>query len=559
MSASFERSVDASALAANDANVAHLLATPLTRNASAVAISNGTASAHATTFAELDAMAWRMFDRLRADGLTAGQHVLFFAPPSAQLYAALIAVWRIGAVGTFVDPSAGRTVLDAACVMCTPAALIASPKAQLLRLTSVGLRAVTRTYVVDGWAPFTRRLDMGMKAGIHNDTGTRANSHNDAPTRRPRTIAAVSDNAPALLTFTSGSTGVPKGAIRTHGILRAQLAALTNAFATHPKQCELVALPIVVLLNLANGVSTVLPNADLRTPGSINAEPVLRQLRESATTSVVAAPAFLERLVVHANARAAFERIDAVITGGGPVFPDLVSRITQVAPRATVIAVYGSTEAEPIAHVAHSDVSVADMELMQRGGGLLAGVPVPDVQLTLIRVSHENIAVSSRSEFDELAVAPGEAGEIVVTGDHVVKGYWGGNGDSETKIRVDDTIWHRTGDLGRQDTNGRLWLLGRLDAYANDSRGAFYPFAVECAARTIPGVHRSAAFAHTGRRVLVIVANDGVALNTTAVQQQLHWAQLDDVRLVKALPMDKRHNSKVNYAELRKQLGISNG
>lgn len=518
-------------------NVAHLLDVPLAQHRDAIAVIDDAREPKRVTFGQLDVMASTMHGRLCADGLTVGDHVIFFAPPSAQLYAALIAVWRAGAVATFVEPSAGQTVLNAACAMCKPRALIASPKAHLLRCVSAGLRAVPLKYAIDGWTPFTQSLRHGA-------------------TIASCAVATVHADAPALLTFTSGSTGTPKGAIRTHGILRAQLRALTLAFAHHAKQCELVALPIVVLLNLANGVTTVLPNADLRKPGSINALPVLRQLREHGATSMVAAPAFLERLVAHPNAAQSFAHLDTVITGGGPVFPNLVARLAQFAPKANVISVYGSTEAEPIAHIAHREVSEVDWEQMKQGGGLLTGVPVNEVALRLVRATPTQITVSSADEFDALAVNQGEVGEIVVTGDHVVKGYWGGIGDRETKIRVADTIWHRTGDLGKLDSLGRLWLLGRLDASTHDARGAFYPFAVECAAHSIPGVRRAAAFANHGHRILVIESDNNVTLRLDPIREQLHWATLDDVRSLFAIPTDKRHNSKVNYAALREQLGL---
>src|SRR6185369_11013626 len=96
------------------------------------------------------------------------------------------------------------------------------------------------------------------------------------------------------------------------------------------------------------------------------------------------------------------------------------------------------------------------------------------------------------------------AGEIVVAGGHVLRGYLHGHGDEETKIRVGDAIWHRTGDAGYLDDRGRLWLLGRCSARIVDARGTLWPFAVECAARAVEGVERAALAEVDGGRVLAL-------------------------------------------------------
>jgi acyl-CoA synthetase (AMP-forming)/AMP-acid ligase II len=144
------------------------------------------------------------------------------------------------------------------------------------------------------------------------------------------------------------------------------------------------------------------------------------------------------------------------------------------------------------------------------------------------------------------------AGEIVVAGAHVLAGYWRGVGDAETKLRVGGVVWHRTGDLGVLDDRGRLWLLGRAAAAITDARGVAYPFAVECALRMRwPGL-RSAFVAHEGRRVLVV--EDAGAPPDAALRATLAWTTVDDVVRVRRIPLDGRHNSKVDYPGLRRLL-----
>jgi len=136
-----------------------------------------------------------------------------------------------------------------------------------------------------------------------------------------------------------------------------------------------------------------------------------------------------------------------------------------------------------------------------------------------------------------------------------VRGYLGGIGDEETKFSVDGVIWHRTGDVGYLDERGRLWLLGRADAVIEDARGTLHPFAVECAAREVLGVRRVAALAHNGKRLLILEGPDEQGTNAQrAGPDALAWARLDEVVTLRKLPMDRRHNSKVDYPELRRQL-----
>jgi acyl-CoA synthetase (AMP-forming)/AMP-acid ligase II len=155
--------------------------------------------------------------------------------------------------------------------------------------------------------------------------------------------------------------------------------------------------------------------------------------------------------------------------------------------------------------------------------------------------------------FRFLVAGTGEVGEIVVAGDHVVAGYLHGRGDSETKIRVAGTVWHRTGDAGYLDQCGRLWLMGRVAAAVHDARGVAYPFAVECTARAAIGPRRMAFVAIDGRRTLVVegrITTD----EDNSLRRALVWACLDDITTVARMPMDGRHASKVNYPALAELL-----
>ena len=456
---------------------------------------------------------------------------------SIDLYVALLGMLRLGLVATFLDPSAGRRHIEQCCAVAQPKAMIASSRAQLLRLTSPALRRIHRHFTIGFPMPGTRRW-----SGIER--------------YEPRSMIVErhADDS-ALLTFTSGSTGQPKAAARSHGLLLAQHAALMEAIELAPDQIDLATLPVFTLANLASGVTTLIPDADLRRPGFVKADPVLRQIATLRPTRVIASPAFLDRLADRClQTGVTMECFTKMYTGGAPVFPRLLAKLHKVAPRAEVVAVYGSTEAEPIAHMSWRQMAATDVEAMLRGRGLLAGKIVPQIQLRIIPNQWgRKIGPFTVPDFDAHALQPGSAGEIVVAGEHVLKTYLHGVGNEQTKFAVDGVIWHRTGDAGYVDGGGRLWLLGRTEALIRDKHGEIYPFAVECAAMRSPAVRRAALVAYTGKRLLVVEPHPAAPPDLAAkLLDDLRWAPVDDVLLVKYLPVDQRHNAKVDYPALRK-------
>ena len=476
----------------------------------------------ATSFAELAARCAGAAAHLRREGVASGDPVLFLAPMSAALYVWLLGTLRLGATAMFLDPSAGRAHAARCLGMMAPRAFIGSARAHLLRFLIAELRRVPAHVHVDG--PFAAQPP-------------------DAP---GEALAPCAAEHPALVTFTSGSTGEPKAVVRSHGFLLEQHRVLEKALELRPGGVDLTTLPIFLLANLASGVTSVIPEGDLRRPGAIDPGPVRGQLERLRPQSVGAAPAFIERLC-EGGTLAPLRR---VYVGGGPVFPNLIARAKGLLPQGEVIAVYGSTEAEPIAHVASAEISDADYRSMRDGGGLLAGAPIDEIELAVLPNRWgEPLAAFTPDSFRAAHLAPGEVGEIVVSGAHVVRGYLHGRGDAETKFDVGATRWHRTGDLGRLDESGRLWLLGRCTAAVHDARSTLYPFAVECAAQQIAGVRRAALAVVAQRRILAYEGESGLP-----VRDALAWASLDEIRRVEAIPLDSRHNSKIDYPALSRLL-----
>jgi acyl-CoA synthetase (AMP-forming)/AMP-acid ligase II len=515
-----------------------LTAQARTRPDAAALVEAGPDRGRRMTFAELETAVGRAAEELAGLGLRRGEAVLVFVPMSVDLYVALLAMFRLGVVAIFLDPSAGRAHLERCCARWPPRALLAVPRAHLLRLVSPALRSIPLKLVSRGWVPAARRWPTGAAQGSVTP------ERRDAPTTED----------PALVTFTSGSTGTPKAAVRTQGFLVAQHRVLAPAIALQAGDVDLATLPVFTLANLASGVTTVIPSVDLRRPGAVDGAQVWADLERHEVTRVTASPAFFERLIAHGrSAGRTLPGLRQLYTGGAPVFPRLLEALQALAPNAAVVAVYGSTEAEPIAHLEAREITPADRRQMQAGRGLLAGMPVPEIQVRVLRDRWgEPRGELSREEFAAERLPLGEVGEIVVAGDHVQRGYLGGVGDEETKFWVDGVVWHRTGDAGWIDDTGRLWLLGRCGAKIDDGLGRIYPLAVECVAMTFPEVRRAAVVAQRGRRVVVVEAPARVG---PELQAALAWAQIAEVRVVAALPVDARHNAKIDYPALRRMLG----
>ncbi len=467
-------------------------------------------------------------------GIGAGDRVLVLQPMSYELYVVLLALFRLGAVAMFLDPSAGRAHIDQCCEVGQPKALVGGRRAQLLRLVSRGLRRIRRRFVIGGRLPGAVPLERARHSV-------------------PLDVMATGGEAPALLTFTSGSTGRPKAAVRTHAFLLAQHAALAAALDLKAGERDLTTLPIFLLANLASGLTSVIPHADLRVPGKVAPRPVLDQVRALGVTRSAGSPSFYQRLVEYCERHDEPLPLGRVDTGGAPVFPPLLNRLQARAPEARVVAVYGSTEAEPMAHVMYAEMRQVDRLAMSEGRGLLTGLPVEEVSLRVIRDRFGSpIGPYDGRRFADEALGTGEIGEIVVTGGHVLPGYVDGEGDAQTKFEVDGRRWHRTGDAGYLDAEGRLWLVGRCSGKIEDARGVVYPFSVECAAQFFAGVRRSAMVSHAGRRLLLVEAPRG--FDVEGLRHALAWARLDEVRRVKAIPVDRRHNAKIDYTRLEKLL-----
>jgi acyl-CoA synthetase (AMP-forming)/AMP-acid ligase II len=502
--------------------------------------------ARRVTFGELAARVGRLAAGLQERGVAPGDRVLVFVPMSPALYVTLLACLKAGAAAVFVDAWADRRRLDAAVRAARPKAFVGSPKAHLLRVLSREVRGIPIHLVAGRGRWGLERYESAQPAG---------------PAARVRP-----DDA-ALITFTTGSTGAPKAAARSHAFLWAQHEALAAYLRLTEADIDMPTLPIFVLNNLALGVPSVLPEFDPRRPAVINPASIYRQIKAESITTSSGSPAFYERLAGWCAQHGRRLPLRALFTGGAPVLPPL-ARLLRDTVEGEAHVVYGSTEAEPIAGIevgamlrAMGEAKTAAPEPV---AGICVGQPVPGIALRLVRPCAGPITLGAAG----WRAWEADAGEVVVAGDHVLQGYLDAPAaDQENKIRDGERVWHRTGDAGWRDGAGRLCLLGRVGSRVERSGRVWWSLPAEVRALSVPGITHAAYLgvpdAQLGQRAVLCVEVpcsrwQGRPRLSPALRERLLAAlapiPVDELHAFRRIPRDPRHASKTDMEALRRAL-----
>jgi acyl-CoA synthetase (AMP-forming)/AMP-acid ligase II len=344
-----------------------------------------------------------------------------------------------------------------------------------------------------------------------------------------RTTAPAVDRAPddlVSLNYTSGTTGRPKGVRRSHRNRWASLVNMTFdvlAGVPLPGDVYLHAGPIThtsglfVLPFLAAGArQLILPTFD---PESVADAVVTRRVTHTALV-----PTMVSRLLAHGEP---LTRLKMLGYAGAPMPPELIRRAYhELTP--FLVQYYGLVEAIP-------PVTVLDAADHGRG---LTGAPE-----LLTSAGRAALGVALRVVDEEgRALPPGEVGEVVTRGDHVMSGYW--SGDAGSVKTVDDGGWLHTGDLGRLDESGRLWLVDRKGDMIITGGYNVYPREVEEVIAEVPGVDGVAvvgvADPDWGQRVVALF---GGSAETAAVDAHCRarlapYKKPKEVRRVEAFPLN---------------------
>ena len=504
-------------------NIVNILYKNAHTNPDKVAIIHGSKK---ITYKELTQSVGQCAAFLNAKGITEGDRVLLFVPMSIDLYILLLGLWHCGATAVFLDAWARKKRLEqaAACAECK--AFIGILKAHILRFFSREIR----------------RIPVKLFAG--EITSKQKNRHTPE-------IARLEKNAVALITFTTGSTGAPKAAKRTHQFLLAQHSVLNFHLHPGPQDIDMVTLPIFVLTNLAAGITSLIPLFNPARPEEINAQNLCSAIQSYSINTSAGSPVIYDTLAEHCiSHKISLPTLQKIFLGGAPVFPRLAKKLLTAFPQAEIEIVYGSTEAEPISAIIADDLIEKNRNVQTEG--LLVGKPVDAVSVRIISITESPILVSGQKEFGRLTLSRGEVGEICVCGDHVLKEYFRNEeAQLQNKIVVGLTIWHRTGDAGYLHEGGNLYLMGRIKQRFIHCGKTWYVFPLEEGLAQISGVSLGT-YLKTGDILNVVIERDNRSISADAIKQYCAEKSMPvpDRVLFRTIPRDPRHNSKIDYDRL---------
>lgn len=442
-------------------------------------------------------------------GIKKGDNVLIFVPMSIELYKILSAIFYLGATAVFVDAWADKNRLNQALTIVPCKAFIGCPKAFILKLMSKKIREV----------------------GINIVSG------NIKKPQKAQDVEIATPDTTALITFTTGSTGLPKAAKRTHEFLLEQHYILKKHLLPNENDVDLASLPIFVLHNLACGTTSVIPDFNPQKPADINPQKILNDIKQNNIITSVGSPRFYEKLAEFGEIKG----LNKIFTGGAPVFPKLAKLLQEKFVNTNVEIVYGSTEAEPIA-------SISTKELLNFNGnvkdGLLVGKPIDDINVKIIKPTDEPI-----EDFESTWLNTGEIGEICVEGKHVLKEYFNSSEAQKfAKIQYNGQVWHRTGDAGYIDNNGNLFLMGRVKNRFEHNGKEVYVFPIENALLEIEGIEIGTIMKIENEIIIIVETR----FTHSKLEQELKSRGFEfDKLVITRIPRDPRHNSKIDYDKLR--------
>ena len=502
------------------------------------------------TFAQLENNVNRLANSLREAGLKNGDRVVVMVPMSIELYIVVITLLKMGAITVFIDPWVGLKQIIHCCELTQPTAFIGIRKSHLLRIFSNVLRRIPVKIVTNGPAFFGETILQNLL-----DSG------------KPEfQTEPVCEEDTALITFTTGSTGTPKGANRTHGFLLAQQKVLSESIKLTPQDIDLPALPIFVLKNMANNVTSVLPLMNFLKPSEVNPDWILQQFRDWNVTTSIGSPAFFEPIARFCLERKIkLEKVRAIFTGGGPVKPELIEMLTKILPNGTANIVYGSTEAEPISLISAKEILTDSEHLTKTGQGNCVGSPIEDIEVRIIKIQDVPINFKE-TDWDRLLLPQDKIGEIIVTGNHVNKDYYKNPEAVRENKFMDEQgfTWHRTGDTGYFDVKGRLWLVGRVKNRVIRAGQEMYPLQIEPLVNQLPFVKLSALIGLPNHKlgqkaILIVETTEKGFFKLKRWKEQIKdlclkkgW-RIDEIYFSKHIPVDPRHNAKIDYEKLRKR------
>jgi len=512
------------------------------------------------TFDELDANATRLARGLAAWGVPPGTRLALLVRPGIEFVTLVFALLRAGMVIVLVDPGLGRRTLVRCLEEAKPEGFVA-----------IGLAQAARALLRHKFRQARWNVTVGRRWFWGGVTLQQLRTRGDllpAPRRVPSEwLPAMHADDPAAIIFTSGSTGPPKGVLYTHRMFDAQVAQIQSTYGIEPGAIDMACFPLFALFNSAMGVTTVLPDMDFSRPASADPQKLLAAANDWRVTQAFASPAVWRVLSEHcAKTGARIFSLRQVFSCGAPVPADVLRRTLDcVADGAKMHTPYGATECLPVSTIEAAEVLNETARRTDEGAGVCVGRKFDSIDWRIIRITDEPIATVDDTE----ELPPGEIGELIVRAPQASPRYVtrmqcnadakiidvrGGSSPTPTEA------WHRMGDVGYLDGQGRFWYCGRKSQRVETADTPLFTECAEAVFNAHPAVYRSAlvGVGPRGRQLPALVVELRRNVSVENWQRELlqraqsyeHTRSIHHFLAHPRLPVDVRHNAKINREQL---------
>ena len=493
------------------------------------------------TFAQLDAQSDQLAFGLEKAGIIRGTRTILMVTPGMEFFILIFAMLKVGAVPVVVDPGMGIDRMLQCLQQGRPRAFIGIEKAHLLRKLKPKFFKAVKHWVTVGnkwfWGGYT--LDELI---IQTD--------------EPYPIAPVTWDETAVIAFTTGSTGPAKGVVYTHGNFQAQLEQIQEHFQIEPDEIDLPTFPLFALFDPILGMTAVIPDMDPTKPALVNPEKIIEAIENHGVTNMFASPALLNRVGKFGKENSIkLPSLRRVISAGAPVTPANIEQFsTMLSDPAQIHTPYGATEAVPIISIGSNEILAETKKLSEQGYGMCIGRPICDTKIKIIRITDKPITQLD----DSLKTGENQVGEIIVQAELVTSNYFNNNKENLlAKIPDHDgRFWHRMGDLGWEDSKGRIWFCGRKNHRVITKKETLFTIPVEAIFNNHEKVFRSA-LAGVGEKnnqtpVIFIEPLSKIQDKKAFIKELFEIGKsnsltrkIEHIFIEKSFPVDIRHNSKI--------------
>lgn len=416
------------------------------------------------TLRELDELTDAFAAGITDAGFSPGKRVAIYAQNVPQFLIAQIGTWKAGGIAVSVNPMNRQRELELILQDSGASVLVCLESLHRDVAREVLPRTQVRTVITTSELEYQTRNDERLFAGVERipcdgtvDMGEMLREHRG---RAAPPVSLAPDDV-ALLTYTSGTTGPPKGAMTTHRNIVFNAQTYRDWIGLSGDDVILGVAPLFHITGLiGHAALAMLTGAPLVLMYRLHPSVTIETIQaEQATFTVGAITVFIALMNAPNASKEALTSLTKIYSGGAPIPPSTV-RAFQEAFGHYIHNIYGLTETTSPTHAVPLG---ADAPVDPASGALSVGVPVFN---TVVRVVDD----------DGQDLPPGEIGELVTSGPQIVAGYW--NKPEETAEAISNG-WFRTGDVGYMDSEGWFYLVDRKKDQINASGYKVWPREVE--------------------------------------------------------------------------------